>query len=138
MIKLIIGARGTGKTKKLIELTDYAVKNSLGCVMCVEKTSNLAGNISRKIRLMETDDYDIEGPEALKGFLMGIVAGNYDTTDIFVDATFKIIGRNYEDLVAFFASINKVLKSTNTNIYFTLSCEKSELPEEIFCFCEEV
>ena len=138
MIKLIIGPKGSGKTKKLIDLANDAALNYLGNVVCIEKTPNLVGNISRKIRLVETDEYNIKGHEMLEGFIMGFAAGNYDISDIFVDATFKIIGRDYKKLIDFFNELNKLSEKHNVNIWFTLSCNKEELPPLIFNYGENV
>ena len=107
MIKLIIGNKGHGKTKKLIDLVNSCVENSDGNVVCVEKEPKLTYDVSSKARLLETDTYRINGHKAFYGFLAGICAGNYDVTDILVDATFKIVGREYEKLPQFFEMLSE-------------------------------
>ena len=92
MIKLIIGNKGSGKTKKLIDQVNACVELSDGNVVCVEKEPKLTYDVSSKARLLETDTYQINGHKAFYGFLAGICAGNYDVTDILIDATFKIVG----------------------------------------------
>ena len=108
MIKLIIGNKGHGKTKKLIDLVNSCVENSDGNVVCVEKEPKLTYDVSSKARLLETDTYRINGHKAFYGFLAGICAGNYDVTDILVDATFKIVGREYEKLPQFFEMLSEL------------------------------
>jgi len=138
MIKLIIGNKGSGKTKKLIDLVNLCVENSDGNVVCVEKEPKLTYDVSSRARLLETDTYAIRGHKAFYGYLAGICAGNYDVTDILVDATFKIVGREYEKLPQFFEMLVNLSNATDVNFYFTISCDKEELPVEIFDFCEEI
>lgn len=131
MVKLIIGNKGSGKTKKLISMVNIATEKSNGSVICIEKNSNLTFNISSKARLLTTDSYDIAGTDALFGFVAGICAGNYDITDIFIDATFKIIGRNYKELEAFLLKLNDLSIVNDVDVVLTLSCGQDDLPEKI-------
>lgn len=138
MIKLIIGNKGSGKTKKLVELVNSRVENSDGNVVCVEKSPKLTYDISSKARLLETETYSINGCKAFYGFLAGICAGNYDVTDVLIDATFKIVGRDYSKLPQFFDMLSELSEATDVNFYFTISCDKEDLPVEIFDYCEEL
>ena len=113
MIKLIIGNKGAGKTKKLIDLVNLCVEKSDGNVVCVEKEPKLTYDVSSKARLLETDTYAIRGHKAFYGYLAGICAGNYDVTDILVDATFKIVGREYEKLPQFFEMLTNLSNATD-------------------------
>lgn len=138
MIKLIIGNKGSGKTKKLVELVNSCLENSDGNVVCVEKSPKLTYDISSKARLLETETYSINGCKAFYGFLAGICAGNYDVTDVFIDATFKIVGRDYSKLPQFFDMLSELSEATDVNFYFTISCDKEDLPVEIFDYCDEL
>ncbi len=138
MIKLIIGNKGSGKTKRLIELVNDCVNTSDGNVVCVEKEPKLTYDIPSKARLLETETYLINGHKAFYGFLAGICAGNYDVTDVLIDATFKIVGREYEKLPQFFEMLSELSAATEVTFYFTISCDKEELPVEIFDYCEEI
>ena len=82
MIKLIIGNKGAGKTKRLIDLVNSCVENSDGNIVCIEKEPKLTYDVSSKARLLETETYAINGHKAFYGFLAGICAGNYDVTDL--------------------------------------------------------
>ncbi|PWM37068.1 MAG: hypothetical protein DBX66_05790 [Clostridiales bacterium] len=131
MIKLIIGNKGSGKTKRLVELTNDAVKNSSGNVVCVEKGMKLTYDIDHHARLIESDAFKIEGFDAFYGFLTGILAGNYDITDLFIDGTFKIGGRDYAAFGEMVKKLDNITKDGGANITFTVSCDISELPEDI-------
>ncbi len=138
MIKLIIGNKGSGKTKRLIEMVNSTVETSDGNVVCVEKEPKLTYDVSSRARLLETETYGINGCKAFYGFLAGICAGDYDVTDIFIDATLKIVGREFEKLVQFFEMLSELSEATDVNFTFTMSCDKEDLPVEIFDYCEEV
>ncbi len=135
MISLIIGTKGSGKTKYLIEAVSDAVKSSDGSVVVVEKNRNLGVNIASKARLVNTDSYDVKTVNGFYGFLAGICAGNYDLTDVFVDATLKIIGRDYKDLVTLLRRVEGLSKESGADFTFTISEDKNNLPAEIFDFC---
>lgn len=138
MVKLILGNKGSGKTKRLIELVNGAVEKSNGNVVCVEKERLLTYDVNYRARLVETDYYKISGYDAFYGFLSGIVAGDHDITDILVDATLKIGGRDYEALANFLEKVAELSKISEHDITFTVSCDECELPERIFTFCEKI
>lgn len=138
MIKLIIGNKGAGKTKRLVEMANNAVNETDGNIVCIEKEPKLTYDISSKIRLLETETYRINGHKAFYGFIAGICAGDYDVTDVFVDATFKIMGRDYEKLIQFFEMLSELSAATDVDFVFTISCDKEDLPVEVFDYCEEI
>ncbi|MEE1279814.1 MAG: hypothetical protein UHH95_03145 [Oscillospiraceae bacterium] len=126
MIKLIIGNKGTGKTKKLIELVHDAVKDSKGNVLCVEKGATLTYDLKPQARLIDTDSYEIKGYDMCYAFLAGLLSGNYDITDVFIDSIIKIGGRDFDALAAFLEKIDKI--SADTTFVFTISADAAELP----------
>ena len=85
MIKLIIGNKGSGKTKRLINLINEAVENSNGTVVCIEKSPLLTYEVTHKARLIETDRFGVEGCDAFYGMVCGVIAQDHDITEIFVD-----------------------------------------------------
>ena len=92
MVRVIMGKKGAGKTKHMIELINSAVQTEHGSVVCIEKGKKLTFDIHYQIRLVEASDYDIASYTAMKGFISGLYAGNYDTTHIFIDSLTKIVG----------------------------------------------
>lgn len=134
MIKLIIGKKGSGKTKKLVEMVNAAAETSLGNVVCVEKGGTLTFSVTHKARLVYADDYSINGYDEYFGMLAGIKAGNHDVTHIFGDATLRIGTRNYDELAAFLARLSKI---DDVEFVFTVSCDEAELPAAIFEYAEK-
>ncbi|MBP0985211.1 MAG: hypothetical protein J6A19_15975 [Oscillospiraceae bacterium] len=129
MIKLITGKRGTGKTKILIDAIHDAENKSNGNVVAIQKGSSLNTDITPKVRLVNIEDYAIDGVEAFYGFVAGILASDYDCTDIFVDATLKIVGRDYEKVGEMFDKLAKI--SADTTITCTISADNSELSDNM-------
>ena len=138
MIYLIIGHKGTGKTKKLISLVNNAVENSNGNVVCVEKERLLTYDINYRARLVETDHFNVTGYSEFYGFLSGILAGDHDITDILVDATIKIGGRDFDELANFLIKIDSLSQIAQQDFTFTISADEQELPKKIFDFCKKI
>lgn len=138
MITLIIGNKGSGKTKKLIQLANEAVEKSNGNVVVIEKGAKLTYDITHKARLIDTDQYGIKGFDAFYGFLCGICAGNYDVTDILIDSTLKIGGRDMDALSDFLGKASKLAEQTETKMILSVSADASELPAGIEAISEKV
>lgn len=136
MISLILGHKGSGKTKHLIECVNEAVENSNGNVVCVEDKSKLTFDVSHRARLVAAADYKISGYDAFYGLLCGLCAGDHDITDVLVDATLKIGGRDYEKLAVFFEKVYNLSEELEKNFVFTVSADKEEIPESVFNFCK--
>ena len=134
MIKLIIGNKGSGKTKKLIDLVNAAAKSSPGSVVCVEKGDNLTLSVAREARLIDVESYGISGYDEYYAMLSGIAASNYDITHIFGDAT-KKIGGGLDGIGEFF---KRLTANDEIEYVFTVSCDEADLPAEIFEFVEKI
>lgn len=133
MIKIIIGKRGSGKTKLLVDMVNKATDESLGNVVCIEKGDTLTYSVTHKARLIDADTFGISGYGEYYGMLAGIKSGNNDVTHIFGDATLRIGSRDYEELCAFFERISKI---DDVEFIFTVSADKEELPEKLFKIAE--
>ncbi|MBR0511228.1 MAG: hypothetical protein IJJ81_01470 [Ruminococcus sp.] len=130
MIKLITGKKGTGKTKILIDMINEAVKSTNGNLVCIEKGDNIRRSISFRVRWCDTESFDIEGTDAFYGFVAGMLAGNYDIKDVYVDGILKIVGRDFNALGSLFEKLDK-LTGEEATVVFTVSADDSELPESV-------
>ncbi len=92
MVRLIAGEKGTGKTKKLIELINAAATQETGNVVCIEAKKAMTFDLHYHVRLIVAGDYEIASYEAMRGFISGLYAGNYDISHIFIDNLLKIVG----------------------------------------------
>ena len=94
MIHVIMGLKGSGKTKKLLDAIRDTVAASQGDVVCIEYGKKLTYDVSYKVRLVDSQEYGIRSAEMLKGFLSGLHAGNFDITHVFIDNLYKTIGND--------------------------------------------
>lgn len=140
MVSLILGKKGSGKTKLLIEKVNEAIEKSNGNVVCVEKKPLLTYDVNYRARLIDTDHYEVSGYDAFYGFLCGICAGDHDITDVLVDATLRIGSRDYGELSTFLKKVSDLSKNhvEEKNFVFTISADEEELPKEIFGFCQKI
>ena len=92
MIRVIMGKKGTGKTKQMIDMINQAVQSEHGNVVCIEKGDKLRFDINYQIRLVDSSQYDVADYAAMRGFISGLYAGNYDITRVFIDGLYKITG----------------------------------------------
>lgn len=136
MINLIIGKKGSGKTKKLVELSNQLTAKTTGNVVVISNEKKLTFDLSHKVRLISTDEYCISDFCGLYGFICGICAGNYDVTDILVDSIFAIDDVDKNDLISFIEKLNSICDKNDTNLTLGLSVEKSDLPSEILNLVE--
>ena len=134
MVTLILGHKGSGKTKKLMALCNAAVEQSKGNVVFIEKDNTLTYDLSHKARLVAAEDYAITGFEALYGYIAGMCAGNYDITDIFVDSVLKIGGTDLEAFADFIGKLGKL----EAHITMSVSAAKEELPARVADLAEEI
>ena len=132
MIKILIGGKGSGKTKTLIELTNNAAATSKGCVICIEKGDKLTHEITYKARLIDSDYYLVNDAEALCGFIAGILASNSDITDIYVDSALKICANDVDAFAAILPKLEKLTK--DVNLVMSASIPVEECPESIKAF----
>lgn len=131
MLKLIIGVKGTGKTKTLINLVNTAVENSHGNVVCIEKGTKLRYDVKYNVRLIDTKEYFVADAEALYGFVAGILASNHDVTDLFVDSALKICNNDYAAFDKFVDAVNELAQKLNVKIVMTSSIPTDEASETV-------
>ena len=129
MIKLITGNKGTGKTKILVDMAVKAAGTSNGSVVCIEKEPKLTFDLPSSVRLIETCNPGIDGYCEFYGFVTGVLMSNYDITDLFIDSTLKIGGKDLDKLASFLDRLNAFVGSREVNIVFTVSADPAELPE---------
>ena len=121
MIQVIMGLKGSGKTKKLIDSIHEAVASASGDVVCIEYGKKLTYDVNYRVRLVDSQEYGISNPDMLKGFLSGLHAGNFDITNVYIDNLYKTIGNDRaagEDFILWCAEFAKI---NNMNITVTVS-----------------
>ncbi|MBR6650582.1 MAG: hypothetical protein IKL36_04140 [Clostridia bacterium] len=125
MLKVIIGVKGTGKTKQLIEMVNQSLDTTKGDVVCIEKGDKLRFEVKPQCRLIDTKEYAIDDAEDLYGFVAGILASNNDVTDLYIDSALKICR---DDVAAFDIFLDKVaalVKEVNCVMTISLPAENA-------------
>ena len=129
MIKVIMGLKGSGKTKQLITAIQEAVAVEHGDVVCIEYGKKLTYDVNYRVRLVDSEEYGIKNVDMLKGLISGLHAGNFDITHVFIDNLYKTIGNAAgEEFVAWCA---KFAAENNMEITMTISEDPAEAPEAI-------
>ena len=133
MIKLLIGKKGSGKTKTLIAQVNAAAEVAKGNVIFISNnTSSAMYDVARSVRMIDTTDFDIINYTEFEGFICGIISGNYDITDIFVDGLFKIVdGDNLDGLEKFLGRLNKISEKFNISFVLSLSIDIDSAPDYV-------
>ena len=132
MIYLIPGKKGTGKTKVLVDAIIKAAEEATGNVVCIERGMKLTYEIPSKVRLVDAEEYGINSYDAFYGFVAGLLAGNYDIQQIYVDGILRIGGRDYDELGKMIEKVAVLAK--DVKLVFTVSADAEELPEKVRAF----
>jgi hypothetical protein len=129
MIKLIIGPKGYGKTKKIIDAAN-AVDTSANDAVFITDTNRYAYDVKHGIRFVNSADFAvIKNSDTLLGFLGGLFAGNNDLDSVFIDGIARITKKEVAKLGGFFAKINKIAKAEDAVVTFTISLDEADLPK---------
>lgn len=131
MVRVIMGVKGTGKTKQMIDLINTAAQSANGNVVCIERGPKLTYDINYKIRLIEASQYNLTSYDFLRGFISGLYAGNYDITHIFIDSLTKIVPcdpqdpcvEDFLDWLDKFSSANDVMFTVTISADTTLATD---------------
>ena len=131
MLKLIIGVKGTGKTKTLISMVNEAAEKTEGTVVCIEKGVGLRFDIKYSVRLINTNEYLIFDAESLYGFVAGILASNHDVTDLFIDSALKIANNDVAGFEGFIKEVDELSNKLGVNVVITSSIPVEEASDII-------
>ena len=131
MIHVIMGLKGSGKTKKMIAAINEAVTSAAGDVVCIEYGKKLTYDVNYRVRLVDSKEYGINNLDMLKGFLSGLHAGNFDITNIYIDNLYKTIGTDRAVGEAFILWCAEFAEANNMNITITVSDDPAEASETI-------
>ena len=131
MIHVIMGLKGSGKTKKLIDGINTAVAQASGDVVCIEYGKKLTYDVTYKVRLVDSQEYGIKSVDMLKGFLSGMHAGNFDITHVFIDNLYKTIGADLASAEDFITWAAKFAADNSMEITVALSEDPANAPESM-------
>ncbi len=130
MIQLIVGSKGSGKTKKMIDMINASAKTTPGNIVCIEKSMKLTYDIDHAARLIDVDEYKINSYDMLYGFIAGILAGNYDIVEVYLDGVLKIGNYNMQGLGDLLDLLNE-LTGKGVKLIVTVSADEEALTENV-------
>ena len=131
MIQVIMGLKGTGKTKKLLDSINNALTSANGDVVCIEYGKKLTYDVNYRVRLVDSQEYAISNPDMLKGFLCGLHAGNFDITNIFIDNLYKTIGTDRAAGEEFVTWCANFAAANSMNITITISDDPALASDDV-------
>ena len=129
MINIIMGKKGTGKTKYLVDHVNTAIKEEQGSLVFIGKDDRLKFDLKPDVRYIVTEEFNIENYDEFYGFISGIIANNFDTSNVFVDSIWKIVEAGEEGFDKFIAAIEKLAEKWNVNFTIAISEDKDLAPE---------
>ena len=132
MVSILMGLKGSGKTKRLVDMVRAAVNEETGDVVCIERERKLTFDIPYQARLIDASSYDIGSYEFLKGLICGVHAGNYDITHFFIDNFYKLVNdKNSDSLMAFLTWLEKFSESENISFVLSITMDPEFAPEMV-------
>ena len=130
MINLIVGGKGYDKTKKMIDMINASAKTTPGNIVCIEKSMKLTYDIDHAARLIDVAEYKINGYNMLYGFVAGILAGNYDIVEVYLDGVLKLGNHDLDGLGVLLDEL-AALTGDSIKMVVTVSADLEALPESV-------
>ena len=131
MIKLVVGKKGSGKTKTMLDSIAQAVQEENGNVLFVCNSARHMLEVTYEVRLVDVSTADTETFRLFKAFIMGMLSQNYDISHIFIDSLLKIVPNDKDGLACFIEKLEEISKESNVKFTICISADKSELPDSI-------
>ena len=131
MIQIIFGKKGSGKTKRILDMANASVKEAKGNVLFVDDDRSYTLSLKPQVRFINASEYAVKGADAFYGFVAGILAGNYDISVVYMDAFLKLSNEGEEELVDFFAKVERLVAGAQCDIVISYSEDAANVPESI-------
>ena len=131
VIQVIFGKKGSGKTKRILDMANESAKEAKGNVLFVDDDRKYTLSLKPQVRFIDASEYNVKGEVSFYGFLAGILAGNYDISVIYIDAFLKLLKTDASEVSAFFAKLEKLTAHTQCEMVISFSEDAENAPEEI-------
>ena len=138
MINVIIGAKGSGKTKYMVDHVKIAVKHEPGTLVFVSKDNRVMLDLKSAVRYINTEEFAVDDYNVLYGFLGGIISNNYDVSHIFIDSIWKVVNTAEEGFEGFLNKIEALGEKLNINFTITISADREAAPEYLNKYLVEI
>ena len=129
MVQLIVGVKGAGTTKKMLDHVHDSIKNVDGNIVYLDKSSQNMHELDNKVRLINVSEYPIQNTDQFLGFVCGICSQDYDLQEIYLDGFLKISGLEGKDISDALKQLNKISEQFKVNMILSVSMNEEDLPE---------
>ena len=131
MVQMIIGKKGKGKTKQLLDKVNTSIKTVNGNIVYIDKSSKHMLELNNKIRLIDASGYGLKNSDEFIGFILGIISQDHDLEEMYLDSFLKVAKLEDADITATIKELNSISKAFNVNFILSVSLDKEELPAEL-------
>lgn len=131
MVQMIIGKKGKGKTKQLLDKVNTSIKTANGNIVYIDKSSKHMLELNNKIRLIDASGYGLKNSDEFIGFVLGIISQDHDLEEMYLDSFLKVAKLEDADITATIKELNSISKAFNVNFILSVSLDKEELPAEL-------
>lgn len=131
MVQLIVGKKGKGKTKQLLDKVNTSIKTANGNIVYIDKSSKHMLELNNKIRLIDASGYGLKNSDEFIGFILGIISQDHDLEEMYLDSFLKVAKLEDADITATIKELNSISKAFNVNFILSVSLDKEELPAEL-------
>lgn len=138
MIKVIIGKKGSGKTKHMIDEVNTAVKEEPGSLAFLSKGNRLMYDLAHDVRYVNTEEFSVENYDEFYGFICGIISNNFDTSHIFIDSIWKIVDTGEGGFENFLKQLTAIGDKFNIHFSISISADRAEAPAYLESYLVEV
>lgn len=131
MVELIIGEKGKGKTKHLLNRVNESVKTANGNIVYLDKSSKHMYELDRKVRLIDFSTYLITNSDEFIGFISGIISQDHDLEEMYLDSFLKIAKLEQSDISDTIAKLEKISNTYSVKFVISISLDECDIPESV-------
>lgn len=131
MVELIVGKKGKGKTKVLLDRVNNAVKEANGSIVYLDKSTKHMYELNNKVRLIDVSSYPLKNADEFVGFICGIISQDHDLEQIYLDSFLKVSKLEDADITDTLEQLNKISEKYGISVVVSISLDKEELPEAL-------
>lgn len=129
MVELIVGKKGKGKTKVLLDRVNGAVKEANGSIVYLDKSTKHMYELNNKVRLIDVSSYPLKNADEFVGFICGIISQDHDLEQIYLDSFLKVSKLEEKDITGTLEQLDEIGKQFNVTFVISVSLDKEEVPE---------
>ena len=131
MVELIVGKKGKGKTKVLLDRVNNAVKEANGSIVYLDKSTKHMYELNNKVRLIDVSSYPLKNADEFVGFICGIISQDHDLEQIYLDSFLKVSKLEDADVTDTLEQLNKISEKYGISVVVSISLDKEEIPEAL-------